>query len=101
VPGAQADAFLTPLFQSGMRDNITGFSNTPVDNTLKNGRAEADEAKRIGSYQAAERLVLDQMPIIPLAQFQFQSVSSPRVSGLVVTGLGTFDATKVRVAAGG
>jgi oligopeptide transport system substrate-binding protein len=96
-----ADAFLTPLFQSGMRDNITGFSNTQVDNTLKNGRAEADEAKRIGSYQAAERLVLDQMPIVPLAQFQFQSVSSPRVSGLVVTGLGTFDATKVRVGAGG
>ena len=95
-----ADAFLTPLFQSGMRDNITGFSNTPVDNTLKNGRAEADEAKRIGSYQAAERLVLDQMPIVPLAQFQFQSVSSARVSGLVVSGLGTFDATKVRVGAG-
>ena len=96
-----ADAFLTPLFQSGMRDNITGFSNTTVDNTLKNGRAEADETKRIGSYQAAERLVLDQMPIVPLAQFQFQSVSSPRVSGLVVSGLGTFDATKVRLGAGG
>ena len=95
-----ADAFLTPLFQTGMRDNITGFSNTTVDNTLKNGRAEADEAKRIGSYQAAERLVLDQMPIVPLAQFQFQSVSSPRVSGLVVSGLGTFDATKVRVGPG-
>jgi ABC-type transport system substrate-binding protein len=92
-----ADAFLTPLFQTGLRDNITGFSSTPVDNTLKNGRAEPDDAKRIGSYQAAEKLVLDQMPIVPLAQFQFQSVSSTRVSGLVVTGFGTFDATKVRV----
>jgi len=92
-----ADAFLTPLFQTGLRDNITGFTSTPVDNTLKNGRAEPDEAKRIGSYQAAEKLVLDQMPIVPLAQFQFQSVSAARVSGLVVSGLGTFDATKVRV----
>ena len=95
-----ADAFLTPLFLSGARDNITGFSNTQVDNTLRNGRAEADEAKRIGSYQAAEKLVLDHMPIVPLAQFQFQSVSSPRVSGLVVSGLGTFDATKVQVGSG-
>jgi ABC-type oligopeptide transport system substrate-binding subunit len=95
-----ADAFLTPLFQTGVRDNITGFSSTPLDNTLKNGRAEPDEAKRIGSYQAAERLILDQMPIVPLAQFQFQSVSSPRVSGLVVSGLGTFDATKVKVGSG-
>lgn len=95
-----ADAFLTPLFQSGLRDNITGFSSTQVDNTLKNGRAEADEGKRIGSYQAAEKLVLDQMPIVPLAQFQFQSVASPRVSGLVVSGFGTFDATKVKVGSG-
>ncbi|MGI8983648.1 MAG: ABC transporter substrate-binding protein [Acidimicrobiales bacterium] len=97
----RADAFLTPLFLTGSRDNITGFTNTPVDNTLKNGRAEADEVKRIGAYQSAESLVLDQMPIVPLAQFQFQSVSSARVSGLVVSGLGTFDATKFWVGAGG
>ena len=95
-----ADAFLTPLFQSGLRDNITGFSSPPVDNTLKNGRSEADDTKRVGSYQAAEKLVLDQMPIVPFAQFQFQSVSSPRVSGLTVSGLGTFDATKVKVGSG-
>jgi ABC-type oligopeptide transport system substrate-binding subunit len=92
-----ADAFLTPVFQSTARDNITGFSSPAVDNSLKSGRAEADEAKRIGAYQAAEQLVLDQMPIVPLAQFLFQSVSSARVSGLAVSGLGTFDATKVKV----
>ena len=95
-----ADAFLAPLFQPGVRDNITGFSSTTVNNTLKNGRAEADEAKRIGAYRAAEKQVLDQLPIVPLAQFQFQSVSSARVSGLVVSGLGTFDATKVKVGSG-
>jgi oligopeptide transport system substrate-binding protein len=95
-----ADAFLTPLFLGGARDNITGFSSTPVDNTLKNARAQADDGNRTGAYQAAEKLVLDQMPIVPLAQFQFQSVSAPRVSGLVVSGLGTFDATKVRVGSG-
>lgn len=96
-----ADAFLTPLFQTGQRDNITGFSSTVLDNTLKNGRAEPDEAKRVSAYQAAEKIVLEQMPIVPMAQFQFQSVSSPRVSGLVVSGLGTFDATKVKVGPGG
>jgi oligopeptide transport system substrate-binding protein len=95
-----ADAFLTPLFQTGLRDNITGFSSTVLDNTLKNGRAEPDEARRVSAYQSAEKIVLEQMPIVPLAQFQFQSVSSPRVSGLVVSGLGTFDATKVRVGSG-
>jgi len=95
-----ADAFLTPLFLTGTRDNITGFTSTVVDNTLKNGRVEADEAKRVGSYQAAEKLVLDQMPMIPVAQFQFQTVMSPRVTGLVMSGLGTFDAAKVGVGPG-
>ncbi|MDQ2827036.1 MAG: ABC transporter substrate-binding protein [Actinomycetota bacterium] len=95
-----ADAFLTPLFQTGTRDNITGFTSAPVDTTLKSGRAEPDDAKRIGAYQAAEKLVLDQMPMIPVAQFQFQTVTSPRVTGLVMTGFGTFDATKVGVGSG-
>ena len=95
-----ADAFLTPLFLSGARDNITAFSSTAVDNTLKNARAQADAANSTGAYQAAEKLVLDQLPIVPLAQFQFQSVSAPRVSGLVVSGLGTFDASKVKVGSG-
>jgi len=95
-----ADAFLTPLFQSGTRDNITAFTLPPVDAALKSGRAEPDEAKRIGSYQAAEKLVLDQLPIMPLAQFQFQTVTSPRVTGLTMSGLGTFDAAKVGVGPG-
>jgi ABC-type oligopeptide transport system substrate-binding subunit len=95
-----ADAFLTPLFQTGTRDNITGFTSTAVDSTLKGGRAEADDARRIGDYQAAEKQVLDQMPMIPVAQFQFQTVTSPRVTGLVMTGFGTFDATKVGVGSG-
>lgn len=92
-----ADAFLTALFQSGTRDNITGFSSPAVDAALKAARADGDDAKRVGDYQAAEKAVLDQMPIVPLAQFQFQSVTSSRVKGLVVNGLGTFDATKVKV----
>ena len=68
-----------------------------VDRLLKNGRIEADEGKRIASYQEAEKLVLAELPVIPLAQFQFHSLSSGRVSGLVMSGLGTFDASKVEV----
>ena len=41
-----ADAFLTPLFHTGLADNVTGFSSAPVDDLLQAGRAEADEAKR-------------------------------------------------------
>ena len=99
-PSLSADAFLTPLFKSGTRDNITGFTAAPVDAALTAARADNDPAKGIADYQAAEKLVLDQLPMIPIAQFQFQSVASPRVSGLVVDGFGSFDATKVRVGSG-
>jgi len=92
-----ADAFLTPLFQSGLPDNVTGFSSGPVDDLLESGRAEADEARRTVNYQQAEKLVLEQLPVIPLAQFAFHSLVSGRVTGLVMSGLGTFDATRVQV----
>jgi ABC-type transport system substrate-binding protein len=92
------DAFLTPLFQSGQRDNLTGFSSPQVDQLLKAGRAEADEGRRLAAYQQAEKAILDQVPAMPLVQFEFHSLASARVDGLVVSGLGTFDAAKVRLA---
>ena len=93
-----ADAFLTPLFQTGRTDNVTAFSSPAVDNLLKAGRAEADDAKRVGLYGQAEKLILEQVPVVPLAQFDFHSLTDPRVSGLAVSGFGTFDATRVKLA---
>ena len=93
------DAFLTPLFQTGQRDNLTGFSSPAVDQLLRAGRAEADEGRRLAAYQQAEKAILDQVPAMPLVQFEFHSMVSSRVDGLVVSGLGTFDAAKVRLAA--
>jgi oligopeptide transport system substrate-binding protein len=92
------DAFLTPLFQTGQRDNLTGFSSPDADELLKAGRAEGDQARRLAIYQQAEKVILDQLPAMPLVQFEFHSLASARVSGLVVSGLGTFDAAKVRLA---
>ena len=92
-----ADGYLTPLFHSGLPDNITGFTSTPVDDLLDAGRGEGDETRRTASYQQAEKLVLEQLPVIPLAQYAFHSLVSARVAGLVMSGLGTFDATKVQV----
>ncbi len=97
-PYPTPDAFITPLFRTGLADNVTGFSSDPVDDLLQAGRAEPDEAKRQAGYQQAEKLILEQLPVIPLAQFEFHSLVSGRVTGLVMSGLGTFDATSVQVA---
>lgn len=95
------DAFLPPLVSSGSASNLTGFSSPTVDQGLAAARAEADPAKRVSLYQTAEREVMAQLPVIPIAQFQLHSVESSRVRGLSPTTMGTFDASVVWLAGGG
>ncbi len=91
------DAYLTSLFTSGTTDNVIGFSSGEVDALLSQARAEPDDAKRLAAYQQAERLVLAQVPVLPIAQFQTHAVISPRVENLDLTIFGTFDASQVRL----
>ena len=91
------DAFLTPLFMTGVADNVTGFSSKAVDELLKSARADSDTVRRTAFYQEAERQILSQFPVAPIAQYEVRTVVSKRVKGLVMSALGTFDATKVRL----
>jgi len=95
APYLSLDAILTPLFSSGLPDNVTGFSVPDVDKLLKAARATPDDAARTSLYQQAERTLMDLLPIVPIAQFTTHSITSKRVRGLAVTPLGTFDATTV------
>ena len=89
------DAFLTPLFTTGVADNVTGFSNKAVDELLKSARADDDVARRDALYQEAERQILGQFPVVPIAQYEVRTIVAKRVKGLVMSSLGTFDVTKV------
>lgn len=92
------DAFLWPLFRSGSANNLTGFASADVDERLAAARAEPDPARRASLYHEAERAILDQVPVVPIAQFQVHAVVSERVRNLVATSLGTFDASTVSLA---
>lgn len=92
------DAVLWPLFRSGSANNLVGYADAAVDGLLGAARGEADPGRRTALYQEAERAIMDAVPVIPLAQLQLQSVVSSRVRGLVVTSLGTFDASAVSLA---
>jgi oligopeptide transport system substrate-binding protein len=94
------DAFLTPLFLTGSHENVTQFSNPQVDALLKAGRAEPDDAKRTASDQQAEQAILSQAPVVPIFEIETHSVTASRVKGLVLTVLGTFDATKLWLTSG-
>lgn len=93
-----ADDFLPPLFMTGSPNNLTGFSVPAVDDQLRAARAEADPAKRAELYRAAERAVMEAVPVIPIAQFRLHTVLSERVQALSLTSAGTFDGATVWLA---
>jgi oligopeptide transport system substrate-binding protein len=90
-----ADAFLSPLFVSGLSDNLTGFSSPEIDLLLRGARAEANAQQRGDMYRLAERKIMDQVPVVPIAQFDTRAVVGAQVRGLVLTAAGTFDASRV------
>lgn len=93
-----ADAILSPLFSSGSPNNLTGFASPAVDEQLRRARAEPDGSRRAALFREAERAILDEVPIIPIAQFQLHAVISKRVRNLRPNALGSFDASRVTVA---
>lgn len=93
-----ADAFLAPLFSSGSPNNLTEFASPAVDEQLRRARAEPDAGRRTELYREAERAILGDVPVIPIAQFQLHAVVSKRVRNLKTNVLGTFDASKVTLA---
>ncbi|MEY2568624.1 MAG: peptide/nickel transport system substrate-binding protein [Actinomycetota bacterium] len=95
-----SDAFLAPLFVSSSTSNLTGFASADVDRVIQAARAEGDAAKRSTQYQEAERAIMAGVPVVPIAQFQIHAVTSSAVRGLVPTSMGSFDASKVWLAAG-
>jgi ABC-type transport system substrate-binding protein len=90
-----ADDFLPPLFATGSPNNLTGFTVPAVDDLLRRARAEADPQKRNSLYAQAERAIMDQVPVMPIAQYELHSVVAPRVRGLQLTSMGTFDGTAI------
>ena len=95
APYPTADAFLGPLFESTSASNLTGLRSPAVDASLAAGRAAADPAARVEHFRAAERAVLDAVPVVPIGHFETRAALGSRVRGLDVTVMGTFDATAV------
>lgn len=79
------DNFLFPNFYSeniGL-DNTTLYDNSEVDGLLKDARKETDEAKQNQLYQKAEKIILDDAPVIPISFPNTLWVNQPWVKGYV------------------
>lgn len=91
------DAYLGALFESDSPDNHSGFSSKEVDKLLERARAEFKPEKRLKLYAKAERLIMEEVPVVPIGYFTSHWASQPDVRGLQVDSTGTFDAAGVRL----
>ena len=60
------DDFLQKVLGTGGRENASGYTNPHFDDLVAAALRLADPAVRAKEFQQAERLALDDMPIIPL-----------------------------------
>jgi peptide/nickel transport system substrate-binding protein/oligopeptide transport system substrate-binding protein len=87
------DAFLYPLFQSDRspEGSYTFYSNQGVDDLLQKARATMDGQQRYNLYAQAEKLILTDMPAVPLYFYRYYRVVGPRLHGYTVDPMGTTD----------
>ncbi len=87
------DNFLFPLFQSTSSNNEALYNNPAVDTALQDARSTTDEAQRIAKYQAIEKMVGEDQPLISVVGYRHKAVGSERLHDFTYspTGLGTFE----------
>jgi ABC-type transport system substrate-binding protein len=87
------DAFLYPLFQSDQSPtgSYTFYSSAGVDELLQKARATMDAQQRQNLYAQAEKLILTDMPAVPLYFYRYYRVVGPRLRGFSVDPMGTTD----------
>ena len=83
------DDFLNVLSRSDSRHNYMRYSEAEVDQLLSKAQAETDILKRVSLYRQAERIILEDAPMIPFMYLTFESVFQPYVKGLEISALGS------------
>jgi oligopeptide transport system substrate-binding protein len=58
--------YLGPLYSTGGSSNYYGYSNPQFDQLVKEGDTAATPEEAIAKYQAAEEILIKDMPVIPL-----------------------------------
>jgi len=82
------DNFLFKLFYSRSPRNFTGYSNRTVDDFLLQAKRERDLHRQMELYRQAERIVVDDAPIIPVWHYTYERLFQSYVRSVEVNGLG-------------
>jgi oligopeptide transport system substrate-binding protein len=69
------------MYLSGGQNNLTGFSNSRYDALISAAAKEPDTEKRLRMLEDAERILMDQMPIIPIFHYVSRNLVKQYVRG--------------------
>lgn len=77
---ADPENFLA-VFRGGGENNRTGWSDARYDALLVEAERERDPAHRLALLAEAERILLDELPILPIYSYVSQNLVHPRLGG--------------------
>ncbi|MGK5110910.1 peptide ABC transporter substrate-binding protein [Geodermatophilus sp. CPCC 205506] len=81
-----AEGYLTPLFTAAsfppIGSNYSFYDNPQVNQAIAQGDQASDEAAAIESYQAAEDIIAEDMPMVPMFFTEIQSVHTENVANV-------------------
>jgi ABC-type oligopeptide transport system substrate-binding subunit len=89
--------YLEPLHGTGGSSNYTTYSNPDFDALVATGKEATSQDEAVASYQQADDLLLQDMPIIPLWFGLNQSVTSERVANVFIDKFSFVDVAAVQV----
>ncbi|HVT27855.1 MAG TPA: peptide ABC transporter substrate-binding protein, partial [Lacipirellulaceae bacterium] len=69
------------MYVTNGENNNTGFSNPTYNKLIADASKEPDRQKRMRILERAERLLMDEMPIIPIYYYVSRNMVRPRVRG--------------------
>src|SRR5699024_2463258 len=80
------ESFITDSYM-----NRTGWSNDEFDDLIEKGKAETDEDKRWEYLYEAEKLLVEEMPIMPIRYYNTVVLEADHVSGIIRQPVGYMD----------
>lgn len=89
--------FLNPLFRTDAAANDSTYSNPEVDAALKRGDEATDAGAAANAYNEAQRLILNDMPEIPLFEVIAATGTSDRMEVAETNIFGNLDLFTARV----
>ncbi len=90
--------YLGPLYTTGGSSNYYGYSNPAFDTLVKEGAAAPSADEAVKKYQAAEDILVQEMPVIPLRYGQNNFGHSTKVKNVEIDLFNRVDLLKIEAA---